>query len=213
MVIKMYDGKFGYSKQIPENIRIIFMWLCQDIATLQKKWDFYQELFTKDNTELLADLAPASFNVIFDSIRSDLIMSICRINDPLESCNNLNLSMETIIIKCDHIPGLKEKINKLRNECKEIKKLRNKRVGHRDYNSVVYFKKNPLPSFRKENIDSILHSFEEILNSILQYYANEELSFHTMSKGGAKTLVYWLRMGKSHRLNAQKNEINIFQPF
>jgi hypothetical protein len=34
-----------------------------------------------------------------------------------------------------------------------------------------------------------------------------------MSKGGAKTLVYWLRMGKSHRLNAQKNEINIFQPF
>jgi len=104
-------------------------------------------------------------------------------------------------------PGLNERITTFRIECKEIRKLRNKRVGHRDYDSVVYFKKNLLPSFRKENVDSILLSSEEILNSVLQNYTNEEMSFHVVRKGGAKTLIYWLKEGKSHRLNSKIMEI------
>jgi len=61
----MSKNAFGYVELLPENIRDSFMWLCQDVASLQHKWDLYLELFGKDqNTNLLSELAPASFNII-----------------------------------------------------------------------------------------------------------------------------------------------------
>lgn len=197
----MYSDKFGYNRKIPKKFRLNFMWLCQDVASLQKKWDFYLELFNNENVELLAELAPGSFNIIFDTLRSDLIMSICRLNDPSHTNQYKNLSLESIIQECGDIPGLKNKFSKFTKLCEDIGIIRNKRIGHRDFNSVMDFQNNPLPPFSKSKIDEILFRAGDILNTILQFYVDEELNFHVIIVGGAKTLVYWLKRGKSTRLN------------
>lgn len=80
-----YTSRFGYYPKLPEDIREVFMWLCQDVAALREKWDFYQELFDKGNIDLLSELARASFQIFEESLRDDLTMSICRLSDPAKS--------------------------------------------------------------------------------------------------------------------------------
>jgi hypothetical protein len=54
----MSKDAFGYDSRLPENIRDIFMCLCQEVACLHDKWSLYLGLFgDKNNTDLLSELA------------------------------------------------------------------------------------------------------------------------------------------------------------
>ncbi len=129
----MSNTPFGYSEKLPEGIRDIFMWLCQDVASLQHKWDFYLELFGKDeNTQLLSELAVASFNIIFEILQNDITMAICRLSDPPKSMGQKNLSMATLVKKFKDIEGLDKLMIEFQENCKPVRQRRNKRVGHRD---------------------------------------------------------------------------------
>ena len=68
---------FGYSEKLPEDIKEIFVWLCQDLVSLQDKWRFYTDLFgSEENTSLLSELALSSFRIIEESLRNDMILRI-----------------------------------------------------------------------------------------------------------------------------------------
>jgi hypothetical protein len=193
----MSKNAFGYVDQLPENIRDSFMWLCQDVASLQHKWDFYLELFGKNqNTDLLSELAPASFNIIFETLQNDITMAICRLSDPPKSMGQENLSLATLVKNCTEIEGLDGFLTDFQNICEPVRQRRNKRVGHRDLNTVIKPLENPLPGVSKEQIDIILKTAAAILNSVLQNYDNGELNFHTISPGGADSLIFWLKTGK-----------------
>lgn len=176
----MSINAFGYVEQIPESIRDSFMWLCQDVASLQHKWDFYLGLFGEGkNTDLLSELAPASFNIIFETLQNDITMAICRISDPPKSMGQENLSLETLIKSDTDIGGLDGLLTYFKTLCEPVRQRRNKRVGHRDLNTVIRPLENPLPGISREQIDMILRTAANILNSVLQNYDNGELNFHT----------------------------------
>jgi len=188
---------FGFSEQLPESIREVFMWLCQDVASLQQKWDFWLELFGKSqNTDLLSELAPASFNVILETLQNDITMAICRLSDPPKTREYDNLSFATLAENCSEIERVKNLVSEFQKICEPVRQRRNKRVGHRDLNSVIKPLANPLPGIHKEQIDTIVKMAGDILNIILQHYENTEIYFHSVSPGGAETLIYWLRKGK-----------------
>ena len=96
------NDPFGYIPKLPDNIRNIFMRLCQDVYSLRSKWEFYLELFdSKKNAELISELARASFQIIEESLRNDMIMAICRLSDPSQSSPKSkkkdNLSLCTLL--------------------------------------------------------------------------------------------------------------------
>src|SRR5262249_36271491 len=69
---KMTNGTFGNLPALPEEIREIYMWLCQDVVALNRKWDFYQGLFGKSENFAVFDLAPLAFRIIEESLKNDL---------------------------------------------------------------------------------------------------------------------------------------------
>ena len=192
---------FGYSEKLPENIKDAFMWLCQDVSILQSKWDFFSYLFgTKANTDLLSELAPASFNMIFDSLLNDITMAICRLSDPSKSGRDLeryNLSFSTLVDMCDQIEGLKELLKDFRNVCKPITQTRNRRVGHRDLDTAIRPLENPLPGITKQQIERILKTATDFLNTVYKNYDNGFLVFHMVVPGGADALIFWLTKAKA----------------
>ena len=197
--VNMFENAFGYHEKLPENIRIVFMWLCQDVASLQRKWDFYEELFGKEqNTNLLSELASWSFNIIEETLRNDMTMAICRLSDPSKLLNNENLSLETLVKNCPNIKGLDVLLSDFQKACEPVSKLRNKQIGHNDLNTVIKPREHPLPGIHKAQIDLILGLASNILSSVVQNYENGELNFHTISQGGADTLIFWLKAGKDH---------------
>lgn len=197
IVTTMNKNAFGYSEHLPENIREIFMWLCQDVVSLQQKWDFYQELFGKtQNTVLLSELAPGSFNIIFETLQNELTMAICRLRDPSTTKGKANISFEALLDKCTNMKEVEDLLSEFKRISKPLSQRRNKRVGHRDLDTVIKPFDNPIPGFSSEQINTILQLAVDILNSVLQQYENSELCFHFATCGGASTLIYWLRMAK-----------------
>ena len=191
---------FGYSEKIPENIREIFMWLCQDVVSLQQKWDFYLELFSnEENTQLLSELAVASFNLIFETTQNEITMAICRLSDPVKSMGQENLSLAILEKKCAEMEGFEKLFTEFYELCEPVRHVRNKRVGHRDLNATNRPLVNPLPGISRESIDRILDSVTSILNQVMQYYDDSALYFHVGGSGGADTLIFWLKEGRKIR--------------
>lgn len=193
------EHTFGYNNQVPENIRETLMRLCQDVAVLQSKWDFYLELFSKqENAALLSELALWSFKIVEGSLRNDMTMAICRLGDPSVTRGKRNLSLATLVEYCPNIQNLSTLLTEFQKECKPISKLRNKHVGHKDFNTVICPTENPLPGIKKSQIDKVLALAEEILRVIYHHYTQSDLYFHITSRGDAKKLIFWLKAGQKH---------------
>jgi hypothetical protein len=197
------ENAFGYDTRIPENIREIFMWLCQDVAALQSKWDFYVELYGREeNTTLLTELAPWSFNIVEESLRNDMTMAICRLSDPSISLRKESLSLATLVEKCPDFSDLGERLADLQAVCEPISKWRNKQVGHNDLHTRIHPRENPLPGITKQQIDEIIKKASDILSEVAFRYTHGELNFHTISRGGAEDLIFWLKSGRDHHSSA-----------
>ena len=198
----MFEDRFGYDPKLPENIRFIYMWLCDEVAKLQTKWDFYLELYGKEeNTELLNDLALWwSFNIIEETLRYDITMSIGRLSDPLTTMGKENLSFATLVEKISDIPDIKKQFENFKVACKTVSEVRNKQVAHNDYNTKISPMENRLPGITKTEIDQILKLATDILTAVSNHYDLGQLMFnHTIGRGGVEELIFWLKAGKENR--------------
>jgi len=195
---------FGYSEKIPEDIREIFVWLCQDLASLQDKWRFYTDLFSsEENTSLLSEIALSSFRIIEESLRNDMTLAICRLSDPALSSGKANLSIRTLTQNYSTMEIIKNLENDFIIACQPIRELRNKNVGHNDLNTRIEPIDNPLPGIKKSQIFNIIDLAEKILKSIFEIYDRDsELGFSVpIQIGGDDDLIYWLKKAKAENFN------------
>lgn len=196
----MSEEEFGYIPKLPEVIRDTFKWLCQDVASLTSKWNFYLELFdSEDNTRLLSELVPASFNIIEESLRNDMTMAICRLSDPSQSVGKDNLSIAALVQKCAGISDLDKLFESFQTTCQPVRRYRNKRVGHNDLNTTIKPRQNPLPGIGQEQINKILELASQILNTVVQNFDDTEMYFHPFQIDGTDTLIFLLKKAKNVR--------------
>jgi hypothetical protein len=92
----MATGNFGHIESLPDEIRDIFMWLCQDVAALFRKWDFYQGVLAMPENPEVVNQLPRAFSVIEESLRADMTMAICRLADPAISYRQENLNFKSL---------------------------------------------------------------------------------------------------------------------
>jgi hypothetical protein len=175
---QMYEDKFGYLEQLPEAIRGVFMMLCQDVARLKQKWDFYLGLFGKQEDHVLFELAPLAFLQIEESVRNDLVMSICRLGDPAQSRvkggveDNLTFAYLAEFYQADAI--LEELVKKYRDEDTELFRThRNKFVGHSDLNARLNSSHYPVQALAKPDMDRAFESATKILKHVAGQYVDK----------------------------------------
>jgi len=196
----MKNNAFGYNEKIPENIRDVFMWLCQDLAELNHMWEFYVGLFgNKDDADLLANYLYTTFMVIEQSLRTSIIMSICRLDDPPVQGKNRNLTLKALIDQCSNQNDVEELYSEFHLACEPFEIFRNKRVGHRDLPTSINYESFLLPGIGKAQVETVLTLAEKILNKIALFYADTDFYFKSSSPGGADTLLHWMRVGIENR--------------
>ena len=194
------DKPFGYAPELPEDIRTVFQDLCQDIASLHSKWQFYLDLFSdRDTIDILNDVAPASFQMVEESLRSDITISICRLSDPPQSCGQDNLSIKTLVNKATEVQELTKLLEDFDSCCKPVRRYRDKCVAHNDLRAALQPHDNPLPNISRTTIDSILLKSSAIMNCVCSFYKMGEISFRSDDKGGGKNLVFWLQKASEQR--------------
>jgi hypothetical protein len=197
MDLPMHDNYFGDNPVFPQDIRGIFMWLCQEIASLHMKWHFYLALYTgEEETRLLSELAPASFSIIEESIRRDIATSISRLCDPPRTMGKVNLSLQTLAEKCQELDGLCELLDEFLDACQPVLHYRHKLVAHRDLNTTLKPQDNPLAPIGRAQIETVLDLAGRTLNLVYWHFTAMELAFTPSLIGGADTLLYWLSVAK-----------------
>jgi hypothetical protein len=198
------SNPFGYVENMPYEIRDVFMWLCQDVASLNDKWSTYKGLYSDSSvTDLLSYIAKHTFRTIEESLRNDMTMSICRLCDPLRSSGFENVSFSALL-GSEIIPqNIKEDIKIFAEFCEPVKSLRNKRVAHNDKNTMLNPKENPLPGISIKQIDNIVSTAERILNLVLSRYESSEMDFEAFDPGTANELVFHLRQARASSLRRE----------
>jgi hypothetical protein len=208
-MIKDNDKAFGYAPELPEDVRPMFQDLCQDLTSLHGKWRFYLELFSDHNTvDLLNDVAMASFQMVEESLRSDITMSICRLCDPAKSRGQNNLSINVLVEKFSEVPGLLQLRDDFQSCCAPVRQYRNKRVGHNDLKAALQPHDTPLPNVTRPTIDSILSAAAKLVNHVYRFHTNGELCFEPFDSGGGTDLVFWLKIARNS--GGEKGVRNLF---
>jgi len=200
----MLKDWFGYNENIPEEIREIYMWLCQDLASLFVMWNFYLGLFgNKEDLDILTDCARGSFKIIEEALRTSMVMAICRLNDPSFKYNNQNLSFERLVNKCQDVPEIHKLYTEFKKACKPFEIYRNKRYGHRDLSVVLDYEKDILKGIEKNQVEEVLSLANRIISSVAQFYTYTDFYFSGPIIGDAKSLLFWLKKG----LDCQKAKL------
>jgi hypothetical protein len=188
---------FGYFPEIPEEeLRSIVQLLCQDLASLNAKWHLYLDLFAeKEDVAVLNNTAMGAFQIIEESLRSDMAISIGRLCDPPELWGHQNLSLQKLAEQAKHIQGLVQLLDNFLTISKPVRDYRNKRIAHNDLKANLEPHDNPLPNITRKTIDDILKIGNEILNHILKFYKTETaIDFEsTIVFGSGNKLIKWLK--------------------
>jgi hypothetical protein len=198
---------FGYSESIPEEIREIYMWLCQDVASLHAKWRLYKGLYSApDITELLTRIAKHTFVTIEESLRDDMTMCICLLSDPTSLGGHENVSFKALadsnLIRGD----ISQLINEFVILCNPVVLHRNKRIAHNDKNTLLKPKENILPGLTRSLIEEIVEKAGAILNLVIQQYENSENEYETMDPGTVEEFVYWLKAAEVYSDEGEKKK-------
>jgi hypothetical protein len=200
---------------LPESFKPLFIGISHYLINLNYKWRFYQELFLeKDNSLILMHTAPMFFFAIEQSLRNDIILSICRLSDPERVKNDVNLSLATLINNTEPINKVNDLYEEFKENSKFFRKCRNKLIAHNDL-EVFNDKSILIPLLDKEKVDKSLLLSEKILNLIAQRYnKNTQILFSLLFIGGVDSLLHWLSMGiKYHQENIALLKKGIIPPY
>lgn len=109
--------------------------LKKEVVLINAKLSIYSAMFSdKKRRRLLLEISPLFFSMLQRIIVDDLIISISRITDPAKQGKNKNCTIERLM----NDRGLVRKLSKeIELKLEEIRAIRNKRLGHRDLETVT----------------------------------------------------------------------------
>ncbi len=194
---------FGNLSSLPENIRETYMWLCQDMVSLNQKWDFYQGLFGKPENFVVFDLAPLAFKIIAESLTNDLVMSIGRLGGPAGTDSPVNLSLAMLVNFYEHDSLLKALFANFQSISAPLRDYQDKLINHSDFKSRLGSHDIQIAQPKTHNIVLAITAAEAVLKHVATRYGGTDIGFgkgmFTMASSDA--LIYWLKRAWDRRFD------------
>jgi len=190
---------FGRFESLPESVREIFMWLSQDVVSLNDKWKLYLGLYLgPDNYDILSEIAQGTFQIVEESLRVDMAALISRLCDKARSCGHDNVSFKALSCRLREIEDLDQKVRDFIRLCDPVVRYRHKRIGHNDLNTLIRPDENVLPGISRDLVTEICEKAGAILNFVLGKYEDTEMIFEAHHRGDAESFLEWLRSAKRY---------------
>jgi hypothetical protein len=190
----MSRNAFPDSDRLPAEIRDLALRLREDLARLRLKWSYHRELFgSRENTRLLTDTARACFQVVEESLRYDIILSLCRLSDPSRTLGGESPSFATLVAQCGDIPRAEDLLTAFQAACGPVRRYRHRHLGHNDPEAIIEPQQRVLPDVDPSQLDEILGLAGGLLRAIFAYYSAGDPLFQPVHAGSAADLIHCLR--------------------
>lgn len=172
--------------EIPDSIKHIFAQLKNEITSLHARWKIYSQLFahSEERTKLLNRSAPTFFVFIHEVLIDHIQLAIGKLTDDPGTGDKQNLSLRMLDehVKELKIDSLSAKLKDIRVDlfgadpptnslkCEAIRKHRNKRIAHFDYNTAISDAIETLPGVSRQMIEDVLFLMRNYMNTIEGYF-------------------------------------------
>jgi hypothetical protein len=203
-VANSFEGKFGYIESLPDEIREAFMWLAQDVVAMHRKWDLYLGLFGKPESSQVETQLPLPFNLIEESLRTDLTMLIGRLSDNAKFGKDENISFRALLEFYSDDSTLGQLVSSFVQTCKPVTQNRHKLVAHTDKLAKLSADQAMIPQIKKSDIDAINQMAQKIIKHVALTSTGHDYGFGWEGDGGAGALIYWLKNGLDNRIPRMK---------
>lgn len=189
----------------------LFFTIQKELLITTKKWEEYKDLFSTKGSriDLMKKSAPLFFTLYEDSLVNDVLQSISRITDPphLErKYKNASLGMILSLIKEKELyRKVAVDINSLNELVKSVRHLRDKKISHIDYETLLN-QQNVTVNVDSKNIEDSLQKAHDIFNTIEDYFCKSKTVFSSFpSMGGAYELLRIIDLGlELEKMDEQK---------
>jgi hypothetical protein len=193
----MAQHRPGIRDRMPEEIRAMCEGLCRDVAALQLKWDTYLGLLASPEVAgLLSDTAPAFFQVVAESLRNDIVQSICRLGDPSRTLGPDNPSLATLVGRCLDVARIEDLLTAFQAACGPVRRYRHRHLGHNDPGARIRPVEDLLPDVGRADIDGILLLAVGILKAVQGSFSAGDPDFQSAPVGGVGELILRLRVAQ-----------------
>jgi hypothetical protein len=181
------------SDRLPTEIRDLTLRLREDLARIRLKWSYYRELFgSRENTRLLTDTARACFQMVEESLRHDIILSLCRLSDPARTLGGESPSFATLVAQCGNIPKAEDLLTAFQAACGSVRRYRHRHLGHNDPAAIIEPREHLLPDVDPSQIDEILGLGGGLLRAVFAHYSAGDPLFEPVLAGSAADLIQCL---------------------
>ena len=186
----MVQHRSGDGDRMPEEIRAIGDALCREVSALRLKWDTYLGLLASPEVAgLLSDTAPAFFQVVAESLRNDIVHSICRLGDPSRSLGPDHPSLATLVARCDGVPRVEDLLTAFHAACGPVRRHRHRALGHEDWGGRIRPREELLPDVGRPLVEEILLFAVGILKVVHRHFSAGEPDLRPDPVGGVAELV------------------------
>jgi len=190
----MTRGRLDDGDRMSEEVLAICKGLCRDVAALNLKWDTYLGLFASaEVAALLSDTAPGFFQVVAESLRNDIVHSICRLGDPSRSLGPDNPSLATLVARYHDVPRIEDLLTAFQAACGPVRLYRHRHLGHEDPGERIKPREQLLPGVGRDRIDEILLLAGAILTAVHRYDSAGDPDLRPSAVGGVEELTRRLR--------------------
>lgn len=195
------ERREAYCAAMGEELGSVFSKLWDEVVRLHIYWEQFVELFggTPGRIEIANRTAPRFFVLVQRLLWNEALISISRLTAPLKSRGKENLTVR-LLPQLIQDPELRSEVEdvviNLIETADFANKWRNRHLAHRDLLLALDQPTEPLPTATRGAIEECLAGLADVMNAAELPYMNGTTAYsHSVSSGGARELLYWLRDG------------------
>lgn len=186
--------------------------LIDDFVFHKYEWDIFKTLFAKSpaRTKLLNKTAPKFFSNLQWILFDRTVINLSKITDPSKIGKYENLSLTLLVerVVVNDYPNVSQIINcnnLILERVSKIRKLRSKKVVHRDKETALNkVKLKSLGGISIEEIDEIFELISNLLNEIYKNLENSTYLFDLTGSDKGDQLIEFLKIG--YHFNRELNK-------
>ena len=186
----------------------IYRELKNDVLWLHARWKIYGQLYSTNpkHIDLLNQVSSTVFNLIQQLFIENIMLNLCRLIDPPITNNNIkkkNLCLRSLLVNLNEkrdgqlIQNLGKQLTELEKACLPIKRHRNKRLSHKDWNVGLKRVRGRLPGISRAKIEKALLELRKFLCLFEKYWRISSPAYEniSISGGDGDTLINIIRKG------------------
>lgn len=190
------------------DIKEIYEYLKIEVLWLHGRWKIYRQLFmfSVQRIDLLNECAGGVFNILKFAQLDDVILTLCRLTDPIKSAGKETISLLRLIKTMEQnkrkeiTSNLETLFEELEGKCIPFREHRNHRIAHKDLLTARKISLEPLPGISVEKIEDALSKLREFMEKFESYFVEFTPAYNNVDMGfDGETLICVLKQAVKYR--------------